>query len=107
MKLSPGTSQVKFQLNGEFSQVTLINMLAPSPDWITGVSSLNLCVDGKWVVSKTVSAEVYDAGTDDGQTYTAADIPRERREPVALLGDNDRSAYGIFPEVGTFEFKKI
>ncbi len=107
IKHSPGTSIAQFQLTEEFPQVTLVNMLAPSPDWITGVSSLNLCENGKWVETKAITAKVYDAGTDDGRTYTAEDKPRNEFEPVALLGENDRSDYASFPPVGTYLFTKI
>jgi len=107
IKHSPGTSIVQFQLTEEFPQVTLVNMLAPSPDWITGVSSLNLCENGAWVETKTIPAAVYDAGTDEGRTYTAKDKPRNEFEPVALLGENDRSDYASFPPAGTYLFTKI
>jgi hypothetical protein len=107
IKHSPGSSIVQFQLTKEFPQVTLVNMLAPSPDWITGVSSLNLCENGKWVETKVIPAEVYDAGTDDGRTYTAEDKPRNEFEPVVLLRENDRSDYAKFPPVGTYHFTKI
>jgi len=107
IKRSPGTSIVEFQLTEEFPRVTLVNMLAPSPDWITGVSSLNLCENGKWVETKTISAEVYDAGTDDGKTYTAEDKPRNEFEPVVLLEESGRSNYAHFPPVGTYMFTKI
>jgi hypothetical protein len=82
-------------------------MLAPSPDWITGVSSLSLCENGKWVETKAIPAEVYDAGTDDGRTYTAEGKLRSEFETVALLGENDRSDYASFPPVGTYLFTKI
>jgi len=107
IKRSPGTSIVQFQLTEEFPRVTLVNMLAPSPDWITGVASLNLCENGKWVETKTIPAEVYDAGTDDGRTYTAEDEPRNEFEPVALLGESGRSDYANFPPIGTYIFTKV
>ena len=107
IKRSSGTSIAQFQLTNEFPRVTLVNMLAPSPDWITGVSSLNLCENGKWVETKTITAEVYDAGTDDGRTYTAEDEPRNEFKPVALLGESGRSDYASFPPVGTYMFTKI
>jgi len=107
IKSSPGTSTAQFQLTEEFPLVTLVNMLAPSPDWITGVSSLNLCENGKWLETKTITAEVYDAGTDDGKTYTAEDEPRNEFEPVALLAESGRSDYASFPPVGTYIFTKV
>lgn len=53
--------------------VSLVNMVAPSPDWFTGVSSANLVDDGEWVRRRTVTLYAYDSGGDDGRTYKAPD----------------------------------
>jgi hypothetical protein len=45
-------------------------MIDPSPDWIVGVSSLELCLRNcSWVESKILNLYPWDAGTDDGITY--------------------------------------
>ena len=31
-------------------------MLAPSPDWFTGINAVDMCEDGYWVATKTISA---------------------------------------------------
>lgn len=42
----------------------------PSPDWIVGVSGLNLCTrDCTWIKNKVVDLYPYDAGTDSGISY--------------------------------------
>ena len=49
-------------------------MLAPSPDWFVGVSALSLLAeDGAWKEREQVMLRLYDAGTDDGATFTAAE----------------------------------
>ncbi len=48
-------------------------MLAPSPDWFTGASSVNLAANGGWVQSRTLVLYAYDSGGDDGTTYKAND----------------------------------
>ncbi|HEV8511513.1 MAG TPA: spondin domain-containing protein [Gemmatimonadales bacterium] len=53
--------------------VSLVNMVAPSPDWFTGVSSANLVDDGEWVRRRTITLYAYDSGGDDGRTYKAPD----------------------------------
>lgn len=46
-------------------------MLGPSPDWIVGVSALELCSRNcTWVENKTLNLYPWDAGTDSGITYT-------------------------------------
>lgn len=42
----------------------------PSPDWVVGVDSLNLCQkDCTWAEHKVVDLFPYDAGTDNGISY--------------------------------------
>lgn len=42
----------------------------PSPDWVVGVSGLDLCLkDCSWVESKVIDLFPYDAGTDNGISY--------------------------------------
>lgn len=42
----------------------------PSPDWIVGVSGLELCLDScTWIEHKELNLYPYDAGTDNGITY--------------------------------------
>lgn len=42
----------------------------PSPDWVVGVSGLELCQkDCTWTESKVIDLYPYDAGTDNGISY--------------------------------------
>lgn len=51
--------------------MSLVSMLGPSPDWIVGVSALELCSRNcSWVENKTLNLYPWDAGTDSGITYT-------------------------------------
>lgn len=48
----------------------LVLFIGPSPDWIVGVSALELCLRNcSWVESKTLNLYPWDAGTDSGITY--------------------------------------
>lgn len=45
----------------------------PSPDWIVGVSGLELCRRNcSWVEYKVLNLYPWDAGTDSGITYTVS-----------------------------------
>lgn len=47
----------------------------PSPDWVVGVSGLNLCQkDCSWVENKVVDLFPYDAGTDNGISYMVSEM---------------------------------
>lgn len=53
--------------------ISVVNMVAPSPDWFTGASSVNLLENGAWVRQRTITLPAYDSGGDDGKTYKAPD----------------------------------
>ena len=54
--------------------VTLVTMIAPSPDWFVGVSGLSLrnTADDGWQPSLTVDLFPYDAGTEEGTEFSLA-----------------------------------
>lgn len=50
--------------------MSIVSMIDPSPDWIVGVSGLELCLRNcSWVESKVLNLYPWDIGTDDGITY--------------------------------------
>lgn len=70
---SPSSVSLNFTLNNDYPLVTLVSMVAPSPDWYVGVGGLDLRrANGEFVQSLTVPLRVYDAGTDSGTLFTSA-----------------------------------
>ncbi len=61
-------------VSDEFPLLTLVSMIAPSPDWMIAVNSLNLwdANMNKWKESFTVDLFPYDAGTEDGFGYSGS-----------------------------------
>lgn len=57
----------------KYSKVSVIAMIAPSPDWFVGVDSVELCGDdGKWKDSvPAIPLPAWDAGTDSGMMFVA------------------------------------
>lgn len=52
--------------------LTLLSMIAPSPDWFIGVNSINLLDDNSnWKTSISIDLYAYDSGTDNGANYTS------------------------------------
>ena len=50
--------------------VTLVSMIAPSPDWFVGVSKLSLrTAQHTWLTSHAVDLFPYDAGTEEGTEF--------------------------------------
>ena len=59
-----------------YSKVSLITMIAPSPDWFVGVDSYDLCgADGKWKESGMMELPAWDAGTDSGMNFASDNSP--------------------------------
>ncbi|RKE92189.1 T9SS type A sorting domain-containing protein [Ichthyenterobacterium magnum] len=69
----------------DFPLITLVSMVAPSPDWFIAVNSLNLRSgdnsNNGWKETFTMDVFVYDAGTDGGANYGSSDNPIS---PVAV-----------------------
>lgn len=64
--------------------VSLVAMVAPSPDWFTGASNINLSDNGQWVASRTLLLNAFDSGGDDGLTYKAPDKDANPKKPTTL-----------------------
>ena len=70
--IGPTTSKAHtLTVTAEHPRVTLLTMIAPSPDWFVGVSGLTLLDDqGDWVESVQVDLYPWDAGTEDGGEFS-------------------------------------
>ncbi len=78
-----GTPEVSvdFETTKDHPLVTLLTMIAPSPDWFVGVSGLSLLdARGRWLSRLEVDLFPYDAGTEDGNGFSLnnpATVPQE------------------------------
>lgn len=63
------------QVSENFPLLTLVSMIAPSPDWMAFVNNLNLRnIDNTtWENSITINLYPYDAGTDSCTVYSGCD----------------------------------
>ena len=86
------------------SLVTLVTMIAPSPDWFVGVADFPLLRNDRWVDSLTVELRGWDAGTDDGATYVAMNAPAIPHVPISALEDCPFRVGGEVPPLGTYTF---
>jgi hypothetical protein len=107
LNTSPGSISMEFDISQRFPLVTLVTMVAPSPDWFTGVDSLPLFENGAWVDSRAVTVYAWDAGTDGGNTYTSPDRTLFPKEPIARISGDPMSHNGSVAPLGTFRFRRI
>jgi hypothetical protein len=87
--------------------VSLVTMIAPSPDWFTGVADIRLLEDGEWLAEQTVILEAWDAGTDSGATFKAPDADTMPREAVRPLDSEHFTKDGKVVPVGTVTFRRL
>lgn len=83
---SPGSVSYQIEAEAERPLLTLVSMIAPSPDWFVGVSGMPLMEeDGCWKESVEVELIGYDSGTDSGATFTAPNADVTPHEPIGLI----------------------
>lgn len=103
-----GSTSVTAKVNMDNSHVTIVSMLAPSPDWFIAVQAINLFEDGKFVESKTIEGVVYDSGTDSGATFATPNIVTAPAENVFIITDTPvGNGNTVESSYGTFVFEKM
>lgn len=105
---SPAASSLEFDVEAGESLLTLVTMVAPSPDWFVGVTGLDLRPGGNWVDTHVVDLFVYDAGTDSGPDFRSPNADVTPHEPIARLANhpvsNSGGGRGAPLSLGTFTF---
>jgi hypothetical protein len=94
------------RVDNAFPLVSLVMMVAPSPDWFTGVKDVNLAENGAWVPSKTLDLVAYDSGGDDGTTYLAPDMDTNPKKPTSQAMTQHFVINGKVVPVGSVNFTK-
>ncbi|CAH1265381.1 SPON2 [Branchiostoma lanceolatum] len=80
-----GSTAANITVNGKNPMVSFMVRLVPSPDWFTGVSSLNLCEDGRWKDEVHVDLDPWDAGTDGGLTFSSPSFAEKRQHRISMI----------------------
>jgi len=102
------TISAEVAVDAAHPQVSLVAMIAPSPDWFAGVKDVSLLENGQWLAEKTVDLMPYDSGGDDGDTYRADDKDTDPKKPIALQGANPHFVVdGKLLPVASVTFRKL
>jgi hypothetical protein len=94
-------------MNRDFPLVTLVSMIAPSPDWFVGVDSLKLLEADQWVTNHTAVLYGRDAGTDSGLSYESGNQVTVPRGVVTQFTGFPAIQDGIIVPFGTFTFTRL
>ena len=70
----PGIDEFDVDVTQQHGLVSLVSMLAPSPDWFVGVGDVQLLGVGGWVDRLELPLGAYDAGTDSGSGFTSPNV---------------------------------
>jgi hypothetical protein len=101
------TAKAEVMVDDAHPMVSLVAMIAPSPDWFAGVSGVNLMENGSWVSSKTVDVQAWDSGGDDGTTYLADDKDNDPKKPTSLNNSRHFQKDGKSMPVARITFTRI
>jgi len=104
---SPGEVSLEFDIIISHSLVSVVSMLAPSPDWFIAVSNIDLFDNNGWVTSKTITVDIYDAGTDNGATFSSPDDPTVPRVPIFEITTPPLAVNNVVAPLGSITFTKI
>ena len=73
-------------LSTDHPRVTLLTMIAPSPDWFVGVSGLPLLDEqADWLDSLTLNLYPWDAGTEEGSEFSLSNPATSPRGVITSL----------------------
>lgn len=103
----PGSIEARFTVDAAHPYVSAVAMIAPSPDWFTGVSNVSLRKDGKWINRLTYPLYAWDAGTDSGTTYTANDKDTRPRQSVRMNASAHFAHNRLLKPVGTITLTRM
>lgn len=105
--VSPGAVSVTFVTTPSYSQLSLVSMIAPSPDWFVGLHGVELLQGGDWVEALTIPAHAYDAGTDSGVSYLSPDADVTPHQPIARVTTTSGPLAGASTQFGTFTIERL
>lgn len=104
---SPGTTAIRFTATQVCPAISIVTMIAPSPDWFVGVSGVNLYDNNEWIDRLVIPLLPYDAGTDDGTTYSAENRPALVPQPISKIQTPAFVYNGEVKPLGTFTVTKM
>jgi len=79
------TVKYQFDVNDSHTYISLVSMIAPSPDWFVALNNYNLKPNGEWIQKVTIPMLAYDAGTEEGIEYSYSNDDEIPKLPITLL----------------------
>lgn len=96
----------EFEIDQTHSQVTLVTMIGPSPDWFVGVSGLELRDSNGWLDQVVVDLRPYDGGTRDANVFALFGPQTTPPDPITLITTQTGQLIGP-GSLGSFTFERL
>ncbi|WP_223034018.1 T9SS type A sorting domain-containing protein [Hanstruepera marina] len=81
-----GTIEIMgLDVSEDYPLLTLVSMIAPSPDWMIAINGINLRENNSWKNNISIDLYPYDAGTDDGINYTSGNADSNPQGVITSL----------------------
>lgn len=106
---SPATKILEFEVHHNRPMVSVVTMLAPSPDWFTGVHNISLLKgDGSFHDSIVLPIFAYDAGTDSALGFMHTNTPTSPRANVTRMDAlTDGNPFQSNASIGQIQFRRL
>lgn len=95
---------VEFTVSESHPLLSVVSMIAPSPDWFIGVHDLDLRQGGVWRDNYSVDLFPYDAGTDDGTDFNSPNNNTNPQDPIQQI---NKTPFANNVPLGRFEFELL
>lgn len=84
------TVSTTFTTTSAQPEVSVISMIAPSPDWFVGVSKESLRDGNGWKNEVSFDLYAWDAGTEDGGGWSLSNRATSPRGVITYIGDSGK-----------------
>ena len=103
-------TEIDVEVTANFPKVSIVTMLAPSPDWFIGIDSLDMCDNGTWRQSWDVTmSPPWDAGTEEGLQFSSSNAATNPHGNIFQITNDMAGAFNApnpIPSLGEFMFRK-
>jgi hypothetical protein len=102
-----GSMSFNISVKKENSHITLVTMIAPSPDWFIAFKNIHLLQNNMFKSECITDAIIYDAGSDDGEDYISKNKPSDPIENITIKNNSPLySAENQNTTIATIHFEK-
>ena len=103
----PSETTLEIEVDAKFPLLSFVSMIAPSPDWFVAARDVKLYEDEKFVDKLELDMGVYDAGTDDGETFRSPNKVSNPKVNIHKITTAPLAKDGVVPPISKIIFEKL